>query len=126
MNIHLATHRTTKQEFAVKKVIRRQLHPSDAAALNDEMAVLKDIRTCPHVVRIHEVYENPDCTCLVLEHFTGAHPLIDRLIERTKFTEFSAKEMIRNLLKGVSYCHSKRIANRNLKLENLLLVSYRG
>jgi serine/threonine protein kinase len=118
----LAIHRTTKQEFVVKKAVPRLLHPTDAAALNDEMSVLQAVSDCKHVVRLLEVFETPDYTCLVLEHFKGK-ALIDCLIQRTKYTEFSAKELIRNLLLGVAHCHKKRIANRNFKLENLLLVS---
>jgi serine/threonine protein kinase len=47
--------------------------------------------------------------------------LIDRIIEKHNYTEFDAKEVCRQLLMGVSYCHEKKIANRNLKPENLLL-----
>jgi serine/threonine protein kinase len=118
----LASHIKTKQEFVVKKVVRRFLHPSDVASLNDEMSVLQALRDCKHVVRLQEVFESPDSTCLVLEHFKGK-ALIDCLVQQTKYTEFSAKELIRNLLLGVAHCHKNRIANRNLKLENLLLVS---
>ena len=121
-NIHLAIQKSTQVEFAVKKITRRFLHPIDAAALNDEIAVLREVSGCIHVTRLQRVFENPDTTCLVMEHFRGK-ALIDCLIERSKYTEFSAKELIRNLLLGVAYCHKRRIANRNMKLENLVLVS---
>lgn len=105
-------------------MVRHELHPSDVAALNDEIEVLKEIADGGEklVVCLHEVYEDPDATYLVFERFRG-QILIDRLIEHKKYTEFDAKELIRSLLMGVSHCHQRRIAIRNLTLDNLLLVS---
>jgi serine/threonine protein kinase len=98
------------------------MHPSDAIALHDEINALRTVSACEHIVKLHEVCDEPDDTYLVLEYMEGG-PLIDRLMERKKYTEFDAKEVVAKLLSSVSYCHKKRIANRNLKLENLLLVS---
>jgi serine/threonine protein kinase len=49
--------------------------------------------------------------------------LIDRILERAHYSEGDAREVCRQLLFGVEFCHSRKIANRNLKPENLLLVS---
>jgi serine/threonine protein kinase len=92
------------------------------AALNDEIGVLRALADGDHVVRLQEVYEDPDTTFLVLEYIKG-DVLIDRLIQKKKYTEFDAKELVRNLLLGVAHIHANRIANRNLTLENLILVS---
>lgn len=106
----------------MKRVPRKDLHPSDAVALHDEIASLKLVAECEHIVKLHEVCDEPDCTFLVLELMKGGD-LIDRIIERRHYTEYDAKEVSRKLLMGVAYCHNKKIANRNLKPENLLLVS---
>lgn len=98
------------------------MHSGDVAALNDEIAVLRALAHGDHVVRLQEVYEDPDTTFLVLEYIQG-DVLIDRLIQKKKYTEFDAKELVRNLLLGVAHIHENRIANRNLTLENLILVS---
>eukprot|EP00934_Nitzschia_sp_Nitz4_P006054 Nitzschia sp. Nitz4//scaffold309_size21490//8451//12430//NITZ4_008610-RA/size21490-augustus-gene-0.0-mRNA-1//1//CDS//3329547177//6044//frame0 len=118
----VATALTGKQEYSVKKIVRRELHPGDLVALNDEIEVLQAIKDCDSksVACLHEVYEDPDATYLVFEKLSG-QVLIERLIQQRKYTEFDAKELIRSLLLGVSHCHSKRIAIRNLTLDNLLL-----
>ena len=77
---------------------------------------------CDHIVKLYDVYDEPDFTYLVLECMRGGD-LIDRIIEKRHYTEFDAKEVSRKLILGVAYCHEKKIANRNLKPENLLLVS---
>lgn len=76
-----------------------------------------------HVSTVNVVYDEPDDTYLVLECMGGGD-LIDRIIEKRHYTEFDAKEVSRKLILGVEYCHKKKIANRNLKPENLLLVSH--
>ena len=114
--------RRTNEKFAAKRVARKDLHPSDAVALHDEIAALQQACDCEHIVKLFDVYDEPDFTYIVLECMTGGD-LIDRIIEKRHYTEFDAKEVSRKLLLGVEYCHKKKIANRNLKPENLLLVS---
>jgi serine/threonine protein kinase len=118
----VARNKKTEEEFSVKEVVRKDLHPTDVASLNDEISALRAIAGCEYVIRLKEVYEDAEYTRIVMERISG-EPLIDRLITNKKLTEFDAKELARNLLLGVAYCHEKRIANRNLKLENLHLVS---
>jgi serine/threonine protein kinase len=96
------------------------LHPSDAVALHDEIAVLRQVTKCDQIVKLFKVFDEPDFTYLVLECMGGGD-LIDRIIEKTRYTEYDAKEVSRKLIMGVEYCHKKKIANRDLKLENLLL-----
>jgi len=105
-------------------VSRKGLHPSDAVALHDEIAVLRLVTECDQIVKLFDVFDEPDFTYLVLECVGGGEDLIDRIIKKTRYTEYDAKEVSRKLIMGVEYCHKKKIANRDLKLENLLLVSH--
>jgi len=118
--VHEVTNKETKEVFASKRVARKDLHPSDAVALHDEIAALQKVTDCEHIVTLYDVYDEPDFTYLVLECMKGGD-LIDRIIEKRHFTEFDAKEVSRKLLLGIAHCHEKKIANRNLKPENLLL-----
>lgn len=118
--VHEVVHTKTQEVFVAKRVARKDLHPSDAVALHDEIAALQQVSECQNVVKLYEVYDEPDYTYLVLECMRGGD-LIDRIIEKRHYTEFDAKEVSRKLLLAVEYCHAKKIANRNLKPENLLL-----
>jgi serine/threonine protein kinase len=106
----------------VKKIIRKDLHPLDFAALCDELAVLHEVSKGGkgRTVCLHEVFEDPDATYMVMEKIEG-EMLIDKLLRKKKFTEYDAKELVRNLLHGVNHCHRKKIAIRNLTLDNLVL-----
>lgn len=118
--VHEVVNVHTNDVFAAKRVSRKDLHPSDAVALHDEIAALQQVADCEHIVKLFDVYDEPDHTYLVLECMRGGD-LIDRIIEKRHYTEFDAKEVSRKLLLAVEYCHQKKIANRNLKPENLLL-----
>lgn len=118
--VHEVTNKENKVVYAAKKIARKNLHPSDAVALHDEIAALQQVEECPHIVNLFDVYDEPDKTILVLECMGGGD-LIDRIIEKRHYTEFDAKEVCRKLLLGVAYCHEKKIANRNIKPESLLL-----
>mmetsp|Transcript_44514 Transcript_44514/g.107258 ORF Transcript_44514/g.107258 Transcript_44514/m.107258 type:complete len:1230 (-) Transcript_44514:3643-7332(-) len=119
-----AVHEVTSKEsgtlFAAKKITRKDLHPSDAVALHDEISALRKVAGCEQVVKLHDVYDEPDHTVLVLE-IMGGGDLIDRIIEKRHYTEYDAKEVSRKLIMGVAHCHKFKIANRNLKPESLLL-----
>jgi serine/threonine protein kinase len=116
------THSQSEKKYAIKCVRRHYLHQSDAVALQDEIEALKVLKDCPYIVRIHDVFDEPDFSFVVLERMEGGD-LIDRIIEKAHYTECDAREVCKQLLLGVEFCHAKKIANRNLKPENLLLVS---
>eukprot|EP00535_Pseudo-nitzschia_heimii_P013383 CAMPEP_0197200068 /NCGR_PEP_ID=MMETSP1423-20130617/34206_1 /TAXON_ID=476441 /ORGANISM="Pseudo-nitzschia heimii, Strain UNC1101" /LENGTH=1327 /DNA_ID=CAMNT_0042653941 /DNA_START=677 /DNA_END=4660 /DNA_ORIENTATION=+ len=118
--VHEVMKKDTKEIYAAKRIDRKSLHPMDAVALHDEIASLEQVSDCEQIVKLYNVFDEPDYTYLVLEIMKGGD-LIDRIIKKHNYTEFDAKEVCRTLLMGVAYCHKKKIANRNLKPENLLL-----
>ncbi|KAL3945402.1 MAG: hypothetical protein SGBAC_000535 [Bacillariaceae sp.] len=118
--VHEVTSKESGKLFAAKKAIRKDLHPSDAVALHDEIAALRKVAGCEQVVKLYDVYDDPDHTVMVLE-IMGGGDLIDRIIEKRHYTEYDAKEVSRKLIMGVAHCHKFKIANRNLKPESLLL-----
>lgn len=120
--MYAGVHKQSKKEFAIKCVDRLHLQPSDAIALQDEITALRKVEDCRHVVRLHDVFDEPDTSYLVFERMRGGD-LIERIIKKEHYTEADAKAVCKNLLLGVQFCHRKKIANRNLKPENLLLTS---
>ena len=117
-----ATHIQSNKSYAIKCVRREGLHHSDAVALQDEISVLKALTEFSYIVKFFDVFDEADNTFLVLERME-AGDLIDRIIEKVHYTESDARKICKQLLLGVESLHSKRIANRNLILENVLLVS---
>ena len=123
--VHEGKHRDTGEVYAVKRIPRNDLWEEDAVALQDEISCLKLVVDCPYVVKLKEVFDEPDFTYLVLEPLRGGY-LIDKIIEKENYDEPEGLEVSTRLLKAVAFCHQQRIAIRDLKPESILLVSIRA
>ena len=86
-----------------------------------EIDILKNLNH-PNILRLYEIYETPSKIILVTEMCDGIE-LFDEIMEREKFGEADAANVIKQLLQAISYCHSKQIAHRDLKPENILFDS---
>ena len=96
----------------------------------------------PYIIRILDFFETEHVLFIVMELLRGtiislcAHPtaqiptspcaipggdLFDRIVERTRYSEASAKGVMRKILGAVVYLHDKNIVHRDLKPENILL-----
>ena len=117
-----ARHEKTKEFYSVKSVKRTDLETENAVAVQDEISTLEMLRDCAQIIRLHDVFEEPDYTYMVMERLSGGE-LIDRIIEKQHYSEVEARQVAKNILLGLEYCHNRRIANRNLKTENLILLS---
>ena len=118
-----ARNNKTKEVVAVKSVARNGLESEEAVALQDEIKVLQLLQECPRVIKLHEVFEEPDYTYIVFERLRGGQ-LIDRIGEKKYYTEDEARVVTKNLLLAIEYCHNRRIAIRNIKLENIILTEH--
>ena len=78
----------------------------------------------PNIVRLEEVYESESEIYLVQELCTGGE-LFDRLDEQPDYhyTEEQCARLVKQMLCGVRYIHSRGIIHRDLKLENFLFTN---
>ena len=49
--------------------------------------------------------------------------VFDRIVAMNHYTELDARDLARELLSAVAYMHERGVAHRDLKPQNLLLVS---
>lgn len=69
---------------------------------------------------LYQVIDTPSDIFLVLELASNG-TLFDRIAKSGRISESDSKRIFRQLVAGLAHCHSKGIAHRDLKLENLLL-----
>jgi serine/threonine protein kinase len=119
--IHECRQKQSKEIFAVKRVELNDLDPLDAVALQAEITCLKTVVESPYVVKLFDVFDEPDFTYMIMEPLKGGQ-LIDQIIEKHSYPENDAKLVARKILLGLEHCHSRRIAIRNITCENLMIT----
>ncbi|XP_023813571.1 serine/threonine-protein kinase BRSK2-like isoform X2 [Oryzias latipes] len=117
--VKLGVHCITGQKVAIKIVNREKLSESVLTKVEREIAILKLIEH-PHVLKLHDVYENNKYLYLVLEHVSGGE-LFDYLVKKGRLTPKEARKFFRQIISALDFCHSHSICHRDLKPENLLL-----
>ncbi|XP_008835295.1 death-associated protein kinase 3 [Nannospalax galili] len=116
--------KTTGREYAAKFIKKRRLSSSRRGVSREEIerevSILREIRH-PNIITLHDVFENKTDVVLILELVSGGE-LFDFLAEKESLTEDEATQFLKQILDGVHYLHSKRIAHFDLKPENIMLL----
>uniref|UniRef100_A0A3B3CIG6 BR serine/threonine kinase 2 n=1 Tax=Oryzias melastigma TaxID=30732 RepID=A0A3B3CIG6_ORYME len=112
--VKLGVHCVTCQKVAIKIVNREKLSETVL------MKVCVQPPPHPHVLKLHDVYENKKYLYLVLEHVSGGE-LFDYLVKKGRLTPKEARKFFRQIMSALDFCHSHSICHRDLKPENLLL-----
>ncbi|MXQ83851.1 hypothetical protein E5288_WYG002508 [Bos mutus] len=108
----------TGKEYAAKFIKKRRLSSSRRGVSREEIErevnILREIRH-PNIITLHDIFENRTDVVLILELVSGGE-LFDFLAEKESLTEDEATQFLKQILDGVHYLHSKRIAHFDLKV----------
>ena len=74
----------------------------------------------PNIMMLYETFETPTHILLITELCTGGD-LLTYVRKRRVLTENVAKVLLKQILDGLFYIHSKGILHRDIKLDNILL-----
>ena len=74
------------------------------------------------IIRLYESFESKKHILYVSELCSGGD-LLTYVRKRRKLKEKVAKFILKHILDGLYYCHSKGILHRDIKLDNILLNS---
>ncbi|XP_008309937.1 death-associated protein kinase 2 isoform X2 [Cynoglossus semilaevis] len=116
--------KSTGTEYAAKFIKKRQSRSSRRGVRKEEIErevrILQELQH-PNVISLHDVYESRTDVVLILELVSGGE-LFDFLAQKETLSEEEATQFIKQVLDGVQYLHSKRIAHFDLKPENIMLL----
>lgn len=113
-------HKETRQQYAIKIVNKAT---AERGRLDRELKLMKDVDHA-NIVRLFSVYDVPGNMYFVMELCLGGH--LGNLLSRQpqKFIDEDwAKNLARQLLSAVAHIHSRGIAHRDIKLQNILIDS---
>ena len=90
--------------------------------LENELGILRELNH-PKCMRIFDLYEDDKYYFVVGEYIRGGS-VMRRLKENGKpYSEWTTFLIVKQILEALIHIHSKNIAHRDLKLENLMFVS---
>lgn len=105
-------------EYAAKFIKKRRLSSSRRGVSREEIErevnILREIQHS-NIITLHDIFENKTDVILILELVSGGE-LFDFLAEKESLTEEEATQFLKQILDGVHYLHSKRIAHFDLKV----------
>ena len=116
-----AVHKTDGSNWAVKCIDKSSLAKDDEEALKVEVEVLQMVNHA-NIVHLKEVFDCQKTFYMVMEEMSGGE-LFDRIVEKEKYTEGEARDVVDTLSVALKYCHGMGIVHRDLKPENLLYES---
>lgn len=117
--VFYATLRVTKASRAIKKIPKEKMREK-LVTLKTEVQLLKLVDH-PHIVMLHEIFEDNDDVHLVMSLCRGGH-LQAYVMRYGRLKEQPAVAAMRQLFRAVSYLHRRFICHRDLKSENLMLL----
>lgn len=120
--VKLAVHKATGRHVAVKVYEKyKLLDPHRKKSVRREIKLLEKISN-PHIYKLYETIETTKEINLILEYVSGMslHGLLKSRPNR-RLDEHEVKRIFRQVILALCYCHSKCIAHRDIKLENVLL-----
>jgi serine/threonine protein kinase len=112
-------HKLVRKLVALKSLNHQKIKEDQKTKLMKEVLLLMKLRH-PHVVKIYETIETSTHMVIVMELCAGGD-LLAYVRRRRKLKENVAKKIFRQIIEGLGYIHSKNIAHRDIKLDNILL-----
>jgi len=109
------------KDFAMKVIQKATLGQKKMEMVEIEIEILKRVNH-PNVIKLEEIFENPQQVQLILELITGGE-LFDKIVELQSYSEKDAAALVQQVISAVGHLHDINIVHRDLKPENLLLSS---
>jgi len=118
--VYQAVRRSDGQTVALKQIRLEMEDEGMPSVAIREISVLKELNH-RNIVKLEQVISDRDRLYLVFEYLDrDLKQYMDQILPQ-KMERMLAKSYLYQLLRGIRYCHSKRILHRDLKPQNLLI-----
>lgn len=120
--VRVGIHSVTNEKVAIKSYEKSSLlHPNRRKAVEREIKILQKLQH-PNIIKLLNTLETSSSIHLIFEYISGCS-LLEYLKSRSsrKLEESQAKNIFKQILLALEFCHSLGITHRDIKLENVLL-----
>jgi calcium/calmodulin-dependent protein kinase I len=119
--VHRCFSRRTGESFAVKSIDKSLLADSYDRECVEHESKLHRIASVgnPHVVSLHNSFEDESSIHLVLDLCSGTD-LLDRVSSDAPLPEPEAAALAKELLEAIAACHHRGVAHRDIKPDNIM------
>jgi serine/threonine protein kinase len=114
------TRKRDKVQLAAKVVEKKTL--TETTEFTNELEILAACGGHKHILDLHDIFEDQDNFYLLTDLLEGGE-LFDRICDMGVYTEAIAKNIIRPILDALRHIHSRQVLHRDVKPENLLLMT---
>lgn len=121
--VRLCMHKGSGKTFAIKIMQKKAIEKQQiyVQLLQNELSILGE-KSHPNIIRIVDLMEDHESYYVVSELVRGGE-LFKRLTKVTSFTESQAADIVHQVMLGLNYMHLQQVTHRDMKPENILLVS---
>ena len=121
--VRLCMHKGSGKTFAIKIMQKKAIEKQQiyVQLLQNELSILGE-KSHPNIIRIGDLMEDHESYYVVSELVRGGE-LFKRLTKVTSFTESQAADIVHQVMLGLNYMHLQQVTHRDMKPENILLVS---
>ncbi|XP_045772874.1 ovarian-specific serine/threonine-protein kinase Lok [Maniola jurtina] len=114
-------------KYAMKVIKKSRLSNGQINHLNDPVKIMNEVKIMkalkhPCIISPEEVIDSRDAMYIVMEYMQGGE-LFHRIHKQTRLSERHTRFLFRQMVLAVKYLHSQGITHRDLKPDNVLLVS---
>lgn len=116
--VYKAKNRSTGELVALKKIRLEAEDEGIPSTAIREISILKELEH-PNIVRLHDVIHTEKKLTLVFEYLDQD---LKKFLDTTERLEsWVVKSSLCQLLRGIEFCHDRRVLHRDLKPQNLLI-----
>jgi calcium-dependent protein kinase len=116
--VFLGHNKKNSEHKVAIKVISKRRFQNELDFIRQEFRILS-ILDHPNIVKYYETYEDLKYLYMVMEYCPGGE-LFDKIADRSSYTEKEASQIMEDIFRAISHCHSINVTHRDIKPENLM------
>jgi serine/threonine protein kinase len=121
--VFLAQHKQTGTKYAIKIIKTENIGSVyDIDCIFVEAEILKSLNH-QNIVKVYKCLTMKNMEVVIIMEYLEGGDLFKYVTGLTSLDERTARQLTRQIVRGILYCHNNNLTHRDLKLENILLVN---